>query len=232
MKERPILFSTPMVQAILNGRKTQTRRVINCVCNLDHLGRKLGEWGLSIPPHQWSGDSDEVRWGWKGKKPPKKGDWVEVFQTDVDDHASAPVRCPFGEVGDRLWVREKYQIGDPDAISHRDCVFSDSPYASEVKRWVSPIHMPRWASRILLQITAVTAERLHEISEGAALDEGIQRWDQGPLMLRYGLPDWCPTARLDSARNAFAYLWESLHGVGSWNANPWVWVIEFKRVES
>jgi len=70
-----------------------------------------------------------------------------------------------------------------------------------------------------------------DISENHALSEGIKRWDQGPLMLRFGLPEWSPTSRLDSARNAFAYLWESIYGHGSWNSNPWVWAYRFTRLE-
>ena len=159
MKERPILFSAPMVRAILDGRKTQTRRIVKGPIEF------LGGGGKDGP--EWN---DPTCWGWADEY----GDFHTLMpdgESSCDSGCAIP--CPHGRPGDRLWVREKFQIADPDAMTHRDCVFSDSPYASEVKRWASPIHMPRWASRILLQVTAVTVERLQDISEGAALDEGI-----------------------------------------------------------
>lgn len=242
MKERPILFNGPMVQALLDGRKTQTRRIIKCICNSWHIDRVLGDWGLSVPPHQWDGSDPEPLWRWTGKKQPKAGDWVEVFQTEVDDHRGGPVSCPFGTVGDRLWVRETWAL--PSAFDefspsnarqkvkphlYPNCFYiADSSacgvnadYASKGKTRPS-IHMPRWASRITLEITGVRVERLNDISEADAAAEGcdgkcpvgnIPMYQSGPFAYHY------------------AQLWESINGPDSWAANPWVWVIEFRKVE-
>lgn len=240
-KERPILFSGEMVRAILDGRKTQTRRIAK----------------LRDPSGTYSTRDDD---GWPVSMD-EYGDW----------HRDS---CPYGQPGDRLWVRETWvellhtspASGEPalckgdkliahatrrkggrgwnydgSVIAYRatsdiefcdgDGFTGDSANRDDMPRWRPSIHMPRWASRILLEITDVRVERLNEISEGDATAEGIQRWDQGPLMKRYGLPEWCPDSRLDSARGAFARLWTSIHSDGAWDANPFVWVISFKRLK-
>ena len=117
MRELPILMSGPLVRATLEGAKpeyarsypakTQTRRPIRCASNIEHMGKLLGEWGLSVPPHQYDGDGD--LWRWHGKQPPQKGDWVEKVQSDVDDSYMAPVKG-LAAAGDRLWVRETFRI--------------------------------------------------------------------------------------------------------------------------
>lgn len=183
--ERPILFSAPMVRAILEGRKTQTRRIVK---------------HQPLP--------------WVGPDPPG---W--------------PPPCPYGQLGDRLWVRETWAQPtslDPGPTFYRadypSCVprqFENVPPAEAV-RWRPSIHMPRWASRITLDVTGVRIERLQDISEADAMAEGVVEThahlrDLGPCM------EWC---------YAFEDLWTRINGAGSWNANPWVWVIEFKRAAS
>ena len=195
-KERPILFSGPMVRALLAGRKTQTRRVVRLDGNSDDFGF--------------------VRWqdGYPDGARPVFDICGEVFSR----------RCPYGQAGDRLWVRETWQcvspgplrdwpgIGDqrPRKVSHlnRSCVTiyrADGEMPGD-ERWQPSIHMPRWASRLTLEITGVRVERLHDISEADAIAEGC-----------------------DSA-DGFRELWGSINGDGAWDANPWVWVVVFRQV--
>jgi hypothetical protein len=241
-REKPILFSGPMVRSILDGKKTQTRRVVKCCCNTTHLDRLLGDWTLSKPPHKWDG---QPMWRVHGRKP-IDGDWVEEFQTDVDDNASAVVSCPYGQPGDRLWVREAFARplhgdsrrdtpmrswpavyrADVGIDQHFDCQnyrMHDSDF-----RWRPSIHMPRWASRITLEITNVRVERLQEISKADARAEGVEPGclTCGENCVDRGGCGYCRPAYRDS----FAYLWTKLNGRESWDVNPWVWVVEFRRL--
>ena len=199
MKERPILFSGPMVKAILEGRKSQTRRVMKpqpIKLPYDHIFPS-GEHGLmSDTPHQY-------------------GSSMAHF-------------CPYGKVGDRLWVREtlrRAESGTPTRYLDgcpvmRDGESIDWPFKRSP--WPS-IFMPRWASRISLEITGVRVERLQEITEEDAVAEGCE--------LMVGVTaGGC--IGLVSARYAFRKLWDSINGKKyPWSENPWVWVIEFKRIE-
>ena len=194
MKAKPIIFNGDMVRAILDGRKTQTRRVLKlpkgCFWVYDDLGTD-GMWTDSNLDH---------------------GIW----------HAEE-VACPYGQPGDLLWVREtftKTQHGLP--VYKSDAKDADGKYWPSVACdkegviWTPSIHMPRWASRITLEITGVRVERLQDISESDALEEGITYND-------------IPNNGLDTmrARTWFRGLWSSIYGEESWHANPWVWVIEF-----
>ena len=171
MKERPILFSAPMVRAILAGRKTQTRRIVKPQTAIltDGLARQLGV------------------------RPPAE--------------QNAPViPCPYGRPGDRLWVRETWSQGSGGHIIYR----ADHEPATDTgtpSKW-------RADSRITLEITAARTERLHAITEAEALAEGIQP--------QLGF----------SAVQCFAMLWDGINGLNAWAANPWVWVIEFRRVQA
>jgi hypothetical protein len=191
MKERPILFSGPMVRALLDGSKTQTRRIAK-----EFAGRTDLDAILRRFPHQNG--------------------------------------CPYGKPGDRLWVREAWSH---DARTLEECraAYEDAlaggtfaggtygPYyratetAPETLRWRPSIHMPRWASRILLEIVSVRVERLQDISEADAIAEGCKN----SLHL--------PGGRF--ANENFAHLWWSINGDGAWEVNPWVWVVEFRRVQ-
>ncbi len=196
MKERPVIFNSEMVRAILDGRKTQTRRVI---ANVSHDN--------CIPL----------------QKPTKTKDGIYTHVMDAPGHGL----CPFGQVGDRLWVRETFAAFDADwkhpGKPHdlKDGPWPNVVYPASVAKIPDgtcrpSIHMPRWASRITLEITAVRVERLNNISDGDAISEGCSAAD-----MKSG----------DCVADVFARLWASIYGVDSWNANPWVWAISFRRVK-
>jgi hypothetical protein len=190
MTERPILFSAPMVRAILAGTKTQTRRVV---------------------------------------KPAHKA-WIEMPVThQLGEWDKRPL--PYGKPGDRLWVRETWQaVSGNDRARHimthprpdRGWLeYAATPRADEpAYKWRPSIHMPRWASRITLEVTGVRVERLQDISEADAMAEGVH----------YSLLEKIQAGQDRWARHAYKKLWESIHGPGSWDLNPWVWVVEFKGV--
>ncbi len=195
MTDRPILFSAPMVRSILEGRKVQTRRALKAQ-PLDVLPMKGDKAGV---------------------------EWVGHMQNDPP--GGIVFRCKFGKPGDRLWVRETWGRDNQDGtISYRADIGSGGD-ADDFERnrfegapnyrWRPSIHMPRAASRILLEVVSVRVERLQKISRGDAMAEG------------------CPfpnMAQGDDPRQWYAQLWEQIYGVGSWAANPWVWVIDFRRV--
>lgn len=218
MKERPILFSAPMVRAILAGTKTQTRRVVKPQFDADAEPVEMG--ATNERGHQISGHS---------------GLWWD----DCEGNPEKAVRCPYGQPGDQLWVREAWAPGDemafgsakddPETVLYRadkaalhwDGKAMSTPMGTyafnwDAVRWKPSIHMPRWASRITLEIISVRVERLQDISEADAAAEGV----------RHSLH--LPSGR--SARGNFAHLWWTIHGDGSWEANPWVWVVSFKRL--
>lgn len=203
MTERPIIFSAPMVRAILAGTKVQTRRVV-----------KLKPW------QQIEERDDGAPWPW---------------MYDDDRAADHWVPCPYGQQADRLWVRETWAVPhryDHLGPSNTPVLGLRTHYAATEERgelrWRPSIHMPRWASRITLEVSAVRVERLQDISEADALAEGVTcKWEpgcSGRLMEAFGGFSFRPAA------SAYAELWEQINGPGSWDANPWVWVIEFKRV--
>lgn len=188
MKERPILFSAPMVRAILEGRKTMTRRVVKNKCALSWL----------LP----TGFTPE-------------------FVTNSENHL-----CPYGQVGDRLWVRETF--GQCDRVVPHVIYRADGESPNPDFKWKPSIFMPRKYSRITLEMTNVRVERLQDISEEDAKAEGIEQIDG--LWKNYlpeGILGWIS---IDDPRESFRTLWTSINGPESWNANPWVWVVEFKRL--
>lgn len=136
---------------------------------------------------------------------------------DQFDRLTQAMRCRYGVPGDRLWVREAWSPGaaDHDAahVLYR-CDFPDGQLSIKFK---PSIHMPRWASRILLEITEVRVERLQDISRGDAMDEG------------YPFPNM---AQGDDPRQWYAELWDQINGAGAWEANPWVWAVTFKPIPS
>ena len=245
MKERGMIFNSEMVRAILDGRKTQTRRIMKVQPESNQLGLLL--------------ITDSTKHRDIGKY-----HWAESNATG--NHVRSKLfSSPFGAVGERIWVRETWAtLGNEDGcyvdwednlckgdersaarIYRASCeqrpgdyglwsIPDDAywkPHTKEHKfegAWRPSIHMPRWASRILLEITDVRVERLNAISEEDARAEGII--DGG--CLNCGEPEPCGCANPEpDATDAFAYLWQSIYGQENWNANPWVWVISFKRVE-
>jgi hypothetical protein len=202
VKERPILFSGEMVNAILDDRKTQTRRSIERM-----TGFRCKQFGRS--------DTKGYDWHFRCQR----GMWQDM------DHGEVVSRCPYGQVGDRLWVRETWRVhgvyhDKPTrwVTSHRldvelDLAYAADEYEGEHKGEYRPsIFMPRWASRITLEITDVRIERLREISEVDAKAEGVTDY-----------------AFVGSV-NAFEALWESINGTESLESNPWVWVVEFRVI--
>lgn len=194
IKERPILFSGAMVRAILDGRKTVTRRVVK-PARLELLDA-AAQAGECMPL-----GSDRQDWG---------------YIADL---------CPYGKPGDQLWVRETCFINGPGKGS--EVIYKSDPLPNwegeETDiRWRPSIHMPRWASRIQLEITSVRVERLQDISEQQAMAEGVDGKESESAKSQ----GWCmkPIA-------AFRFLWRSINGPESWQANPWVWVVEFHRID-
>lgn len=205
-KERPILFSAPMVRAILEGRKTQTRRVVKrpkqCPENYTLAPAEIIDPGVT----------------WWQSPTPRVGRSQE---------------CPYGKPCDRLWVRETFAHGRIDKLPHPCKYRADHPEADTVpgqfgRAWTPSIHMPRWASRIDLLITGVRVEKLQDISEADAVAEGIEQ-DPETSAFKCYIGDkqthwFCP-------RESFRTLWQSINGHAAWNENPWLWVVEFERTK-
>lgn len=212
MKERPVLFSAPMVRAILEGRKTQTRR--------PYKNRKHPDFGCAMAASELVCEPQHV-----------------IDRT-----------CPYGQPGDLLWVKETtIKVEDHGYVG--PCFVESDEGRAVLEYGLSPapddvtevepedirkrpaIHMPRAMSRILLEVTAVRVERLQDISEADAIAEGIleQRSQTDAGWVDYWpSEDGEPFAR---ASEAYRALWESINGPSSWTANPWVWVITFRRIE-
>ena len=204
VKERPILFSGPMVRAILEGRTTQTRRVIK-------------------PKHEFFVDD-----GHDGINRV----YYPCYVTGEPEPQE--ILCPYGSVGERLWVRETWAVvpkvsddgpkhkakGDGTGATWR-ADWNGNPSGFP---WKPSIHMPRWASRITLEVTGVRVERLNDISEADAYSEGVTI----PSHYKFA-SNGRPNDR-NEARVTFETLWESINGPESWPLNPWVWVVEFKRI--
>lgn len=176
MKERGIIFKAEMVRAILDGRKTQTRRIAK----------------IERPSYTYIEN---------GKL------WVDAKEGPIE------IQCPYRVAGDRLWVRETFALHDklkPPIVYYR----ADDPtcYGSD-GAWTPSIFMPRWASRITLEITHVRVERVQEISQADAKAEGMK------------------SSATRSAKFAFIDLWDSIHGKGAfWERNDWVWMLEFRKL--
>lgn len=237
MKERGMIFNGEMVRAILDGRKTQTRRPFN--------------WRRQ-PAMEMAEREDGKPWPWA---------------EDCENGGDIWFNCPFGAVGDRIWVRETWALlGNEDGCCvdwNDNLCKGDEKTAARIYRasceqrpgdyglwsipdnadwkphtenekfegaWRPSIHMPRWASRILLEITNIGVQRVHSISQNDAAREGLMRL---PATGRYCINqgDQYFGGASHNAREVFSWLWQSIYGEESWKANPWVWVIEFKRIE-
>jgi hypothetical protein len=222
VKERPILFSGPMVRAIMAGNKTQTRRV------------------MKLPPHvEKYGPRDDVRrfysngsGQYPGGNPNFTGDQPPGAKVSCKETCQT-VPSPYGHIGDHLWVRESHAFicceeGEPGAFYGGDHNISSdygngwfkTVYVADVNviEWDPPrirpsIHLPRWAARLLMEVTSVKVERLNAISAADCINEGIP-----------------PTMRNDApAKERFAELWDGINADRApWESNPWVWVVEFK----
>ncbi|MCM7446566.1 hypothetical protein UXP36_06510 [Enterobacter hormaechei] len=205
MKEHGMIFNGEMVRAILDGRKTQTRRVMK-VQPSDGFHPTHNGYDLDLNAHWYTpGVVDK-----NGYLQPAKKD---VFGVADENEGYA---CPFGAVGDRIWVRETFSpVPDHEEPAGCSAILYAADGNGPYGKWVPSIHMPRWASRITLEITGVRVERLNSISDSDASKEG------------------CCIADMESGdclSDVFVRLWTSIYGDESWKVNPWVWVIEFKVV--
>ena len=238
MTERPIIMQDSSVRAILDGRKTQTRRVITHRHGIHFLGG-MGQ------------EDDPSCWGWSFDGPDHSGYMVlERGLNQRHDRGMVSMPCPYGEVGDLLWVKETWQVatgarsGDLGAaVRYREdnsiqaCWMPASkplPLGLTFARWRSPLFMPRWASRLTLRITDVRVQRVQEISEDDAIAEGAQHYPDIPTgilqhsrwsMFEPSSTDDC----LGTARHAFGNYWDHIHAKRApWSSNPWVWAISFE----
>lgn len=222
LKERPILFNGDMVRALLDGRKTQTRRAIKL-----KTGDTFDEHCLLGAIQEWRPIYDKVAGCTVGKE-------------------AALIRCPYGIPGDRLWVRETFQgpLVDQEETAEDPTYFKDmeryknpkhcayrasgdsceyvDPDGELIQRWKPSIFMPRWASRITLEIVSVRVERLQDINGDECKAEGCHGGHGS-------IPGYGYSA---SPKEHFAHVWKSINGAGSWDSNPWVWVVEFKPLEA
>lgn len=208
MKFHPILFSTEMVKALLAGRKKMTRRVVK---NIDTGSKYLPEYTVA---------------GYCFLEP-------KEFEKDDAEKMASVITCPYGEVGDVLWVRESFANLNVDFKDHAPYYVykSESEEANShgPVTWKPSIHIPKAACRIFLQIKSIRVEGLQDISEADAKDEGVE-------MKMRGIQNYVerPVEPLDAAlypyKILFSDLWSKINGTESWNANPWVWVIEFEQI--
>jgi len=218
VKERPILFSGPMVRAILEGRKTMTRRVIK---EFPLSGYRWGGWIVESSNRKETGMATVV--------PEENSKYCCTGKIGA--------HCPYGQPGDRLWVRETWKCDSfMDGSNFGIRYIADNEFhscSSDLTKWLPlwekhadklrpSIFMPRWASRITLELSAVRVERLQDISEEDAKAEGCIAWR--------GVPGDGER----TARQAFITIWDSINAERgySWESNPWIWVIEFKRIEA
>lgn len=239
MKERPIIFSGPMVRAMLDGRKTQTRRIVKWKPRRSEHGRRFHNLGVALGHYNAANTSS----GWV----------LRERLAGIRNDLTMPAFCPYGVPGDRLWVREKWratgtgQLLDDDGVlrdrpnSREQCVYAADEVA-DAGPWRPSILMPRLASRITLEVKNVRVERVQDISEGDAIAEGAERnvdaghegewqpdWGYRTLCAHY--PSGCECFPNATARDWYRELWNTINGDGSWAADPWVWVIEFERLK-
>jgi hypothetical protein len=218
--EKPILFSTPMVQAILDGRKTMTRRVCKDIAGYDF------KWGLDREPYIGNykvfTKTEPGKWDWVTLE----NQWLYDLQTAVDDSRTHLLKCPY-QPGDILWVRETWSKDENGEYVYRTNygTTEDDSFPPSMFKWKPSIHMPKVAARIWLEVTNVRVERLQEITTDEAKAEGVLQ------------PGVIPSNTLirntegSIPRTNFKILWESLNakrGYG-WDSDPWVWVVSFKR---
>ncbi|WP_227515371.1 hypothetical protein [Marinobacter salinus] len=214
--DRPILFKDEMVRAILEGRKTQTRRVVK---GIDH--DLLDMMSEDLETEAPNSELLELIYGPSTDDDGKRvaDQWL-VRCTDCPEEGVLTIGQGHGKPGDHLWVRETFGYRDDGRLYFQ----ADQTLGQlNVDRWKPSIHMPRSLSRITLEITDVRVERLQDISEEDAWNEGVQDWMGKETPWKGEL---APVSV-----HAFAALWESINGSDSWDANPWVWVIEFRRVD-
>ena len=214
MKYTPILFSTSMVQAILEGRKTMTRRKVKDFGNQKF---EVGMWEDDLRPYALEPLVSD-----------KKG-LLKGIPCSLIDNSHL---CPYGYVGDILWVRETWQWvdikKDYTGYVYKASGGLDWEMSNEDWKWEPSIFMPKKACRLFLKITDIKVERLHDISEADAICEGIFKAESCGEIMYYNNKQGGGSL---SAKKSFKILWAKINGEESWNANPWVWVISFEQIE-
>lgn len=204
MRERPILFSGPMVRALLAGTKTQTRRIVKPQPDSTHSG--FPYWNVG---------------GYRAS-------WCRSAADGGPLEPANPLLCRYGQPGDRLWVRETFGHFERNENFKLGCevFYRADGNCLELEPWRPSIHMPRWASRILLEITSVLVERLQDINQADAQAEGAPPGHPSidQISREFGYADF--------PRSWYAQLWEEINGPDSWAQNPWVWVVEFERAQA
>ncbi len=235
MTERGMIFNGEMVRAILDGRKTQTRREVKLNLDISCLATTY-DWATSLAANHYQGLTEEQI---QQKAESLRG---VIHPVILDNGQMVSIICPHGKPRDRIWVRETFcpvddtQYGGEKWVDYRatpkfeashPAGWDSAPNDAEALKWRPSIHMPRWASRILLEITDVRVERLNAINEHDAQAESVAKLRGG--FWKHYQPGW--TQHQLSARGSFVTLWKSIYGDESWNSNPWVWVISFERIE-
>lgn len=224
-KEHPTLFNGAMVRAILDGRKVQTRRLVT------YQNTNVNGHGY-VSKATFARYPLDKAWVNHGPSPAgNPGPFLKCDSTHPDDDGAMARLYPQWQVGDALWVRETWRaeelptgqdgvrfaaddafVGIANACKAADRWGEAYENGKHGTNWRPSIFMPRWATRLILPVVDVRPQRLHEISEEDALAEGVERFD-GP----------------HTARAAFADLWAAVYGRASWDANPWVWAVTFRR---
>lgn len=222
MKSRPILFTATMIRALLDGRKSQTRRIVK-------------DWNIVRV-------SDRTEFCDRSPYPLSRKDRGDAAYVELDDGRFVGLPCPYGGPGDLLWVKESWAYRlDCDHLNgtqlyergvRQAWYWADGPgktcrtgCAGAAGRVRAARFMPRWASRLTLKITEVRVQRLQEISEEGALAEGVS-WEPGDQ--EANVRKW---GTEQTARMRYADLWDHINGPGSWEANPWVWAISFEVIK-
>lgn len=227
--ERPITFSTEMVRAILDGRKTQTRQTRGLEDVNNYSGNLSGTFGTIKLGYHGLLSSDFYLKDKEKKKYAKNPGLYHLFIGDkgLNEINLIPIKCPYGQPGDRLWVRESWWMDEDD----QPIIFYAATDQQSNIPLYSPINMPRWASRITLEIVNVRVERVQNINQDDIESEGLWYFSKE---FRDEICIWrdCVSAIRNTRTKYYKEFWNSLNGKKHpWDSNPWVWVIEFKKIK-
>lgn len=218
MNTHPILFSPPMVQSLLNGRKTMTRRLNG----LEEINKNPNDWQF-----EWADYCLKKPWRFTQKSS------INVKSVADRSFYQAECKCPYGKTGDILWVRETWKVPNPNGKPNYQYKADWDKYNTGVTfKWKPSIFMPKAACRIFLKITDIRVARLQDISNIDAINEGIEiTHDYGDGFYSYKNYNSKETSDWEVPSLSFMTLWQSINGEDSWNSNPWVWVISFEHTE-
>lgn len=209
-----ICFIEPMFHKVVKGEKTQTRRIISHLGNKEHYGKLLCHWYLSDAPYL----SETGVWKWQ-------------LQTDVDDCQTFTIN-PKYKVGEKVYLKEPYHKDSNDDIHYK---FGYPENQKEMDKhnlkWGNKLFMPESAARYFIEITAVRAERLQDVTEEDCIKEGIESFTKDNQLYKFGLDGWDWSKMPRTPREAYAALINNISGKGTWEKNPFVWVYDFKLLK-